>query len=797
MINLTFVTLYGSYYYGGVSSPFLPWLLTALLLGFFYLGERPVLVLGVFSVNIAGFYAAYAIRGSFPEYIPLSELTGVGIVSVVSATIYVSMMAIYYADVVTSQSLLVREAERHRATAARMRRAMEDAERANGAKSIFLAKMSHQLRTPLNAVIGYSEILLEDAELKRDSAQIEDLRRINAAGKHLLSLVTSVLDLSKIEADKTELVVEPFDVASFIDDVVATSRSLVVANHNEFVIERSPDLGIMISDATKLRQSVLNLLSNAGKFTKDGRVTLNVARERGTTGDWIRICIEDNGIGITADNVQKLFKDFNQAEASTVDQVWRHRVRIGAQPKSLPHDGRSDHGRKHLWPGITVHHPCPRLYRGRGSVPAKARCSSASERRVLRMQDSAPVDAHARSDRRRRSRLARRRSRSILKAHGFETAVASPDDMFETLENLRRVDRALRHRRRGGGGRQPAGSAPLCPPRFDLRRHGQASRHAPGRRVHRQIQGRRAFSSRRSRIASGSARCGVSPTAVSSCLRHAEHATKEASRVKVEFLAKISHELRTPLNAIIGFSELMMRDKRGLANEQYRSYISDIHSSGRHLLDIINDILDFAKAEAGQLVLFESNVDVQQVAQGDRASAGPAGPRLRHRPSDPHTGRSADDLVRRAQAEADAAQPREQRGEVHAIRRRGRDIGASGTRTDTSLPCGTAVSASPNDDLDRVLEPFVQAETTLSRRQEGTGLGLALVKSMIEIHGGRLRLESTLGNGTSGGARVPRGTNFGGAGGRARRRAPAARTSVRGECRAPNLETIAEPIEPP
>lgn len=317
VINLTFVTLYGSYYYGGVSSPFLPWLLTALLLGFFYLGERPVLVLGVFGINIAGFYAAYMVRGSFPEYIPLSELTGVGIVSVVSATIYVSMMAIYYANVVTSQSVLLREAERHRATAARMRRAMEDSERANEAKSIFLAKMSHQLRTPLNAVIGYSEILLEDAELKRDSTQIEDLRRINAAGKHLLSLVTSVLDLSKIEADKTEIVVEPFDVASFIDDVVATSRSLVLANHNEFVIERSPDLGIMISDATKLRQSVLNLLSNAGKFTKDGRVTLNVSRERGTTGDWIRLCIEDNGIGITADNVQKLFKDFNQAEAST------------------------------------------------------------------------------------------------------------------------------------------------------------------------------------------------------------------------------------------------------------------------------------------------------------------------------------------------------------------------------------------------------------------------------------------------------------------------------------------------
>jgi signal transduction histidine kinase len=320
VINLTFVTLYGSYHYGGVSSPFLPWLLTALLLGFFYLGDRPVLILSVFCVNILGFYIAYAVTGEFPQHIPLSQLSGVGVVSVVSATIYVSMMAIYYANVVSSQSTLVREAERHRATAARMRKAMEEAERANEAKTIFLAKMSHQLRTPLNAVIGYSEILLEDAEFSQDKTQIDDLRRINAAGKHLLSLVTSVLDLSKIEADKTELVIEPFDVASFMDDVIATSRSLIVANKNEFIVERSSDLGIMISDATKLRQSVLNLLSNAAKFTEDGRVTLSVTREKRSSGDWIRISVDDTGIGIAPDNVQKLFRDFNQAEASTASK---------------------------------------------------------------------------------------------------------------------------------------------------------------------------------------------------------------------------------------------------------------------------------------------------------------------------------------------------------------------------------------------------------------------------------------------------------------------------------------------
>jgi signal transduction histidine kinase len=231
-------------------------------------------------------------------------------------------------------------------------------------------------------------------------------------------------------------------------------------------------------------------------------------------------------------------------------------------------------------------------------------------------------------------------------------------------------------------------------------------------------------------------------------IRHAEHATKEASRVKVEFLAKISHELRTPLNAIIGFSELMIRDKRGgLANEQFRTYIADIHSSGRHLLDIINDILDFAKAEAGQLVLFESNVDVQLVAQAIERLLGPrardAGIDLKIRiPADlPMIWCDERKLKQMLLNLVNNAVKFTPSGGIVEISARLDDEGYVVAVRDTGI--GIA-----EGDLSRVLEPFVQAETTLSRRQEGTGLGLALVKSMIEIHGGRLRLESTLGNGT-------------------------------------------------
>jgi signal transduction histidine kinase len=230
--------------------------------------------------------------------------------------------------------------------------------------------------------------------------------------------------------------------------------------------------------------------------------------------------------------------------------------------------------------------------------------------------------------------------------------------------------------------------------------------------------------------------------------KHAEDATKEASRIKVEFLAKISHELRTPLNAIIGFSELMMRDPRGLSNEQYRSYISDIHSSGRHLLDIINDILDFAKAEAGQLALFESNVDVRQVANAIERLLGPrardAGIDLKiDIPSElPLLWCDERKLKQMLLNLVNNAVKFTPSGGGVAVGAALRADGFVVTVRDSGIGIAEA-------DLGRVLQPFVQAETTLNRRQEGTGLGLALVKSMIEIHGGTLRLESTVGNGTA------------------------------------------------
>lgn len=315
---LSFASLFGSFHYGGVSSPLFPWLLIALLLGFFYLGDRPWLVLGLFTFNVGAFVAAYMINGGFAERVPASHLAMLGWVSILSATVYMSWMCLYYVSTIALRSDLEKEAERHRTTAVRLRQAKEQAERANLSRSIFLAKMSHEFRTPLNAVIGYSELLLEHGQdTDADEQKLSDLKRINTAGQHLLALVTDVLDLSRIEANSMNLSISTFALDQLIDDVAATSRPLMDKNENQLVIRAVGELKTVTTDQTKLRQVLLNLLSNAAKFTEKGAVTLTVRRDARPGGDWIEAKVDDTGIGMADKDLSKLFQDFAQVNAST------------------------------------------------------------------------------------------------------------------------------------------------------------------------------------------------------------------------------------------------------------------------------------------------------------------------------------------------------------------------------------------------------------------------------------------------------------------------------------------------
>ncbi len=184
-------------------------------------------------------------------------------------------------------------------------------------KSEFLANMSHELRTPLNAIIGYSEMLQEDAADLGAEQFTDDLKRINAAGKHLLELINAVLDLSKIEAGKMDLYLETFDVAGLVRDIAAVIQPLAAKNANRLDV-RCPDaVGTMRADLTKVRQALFNLLSNACKFTDRGAISLAVAREAIDHQDWMVFSVTDTGIGMTSEQLAKLFEAFTQADAAT------------------------------------------------------------------------------------------------------------------------------------------------------------------------------------------------------------------------------------------------------------------------------------------------------------------------------------------------------------------------------------------------------------------------------------------------------------------------------------------------
>jgi two-component system, sensor histidine kinase and response regulator len=226
-------------------------------------------------------------------------------------------LAEYTSDIEAAHKTERQNAEQLATLVDQLRVTQREAEAATRAKSDFLASMSHELRTPLNAIILYSELLQEEAEDHGQKGSITDLQKIQSAGKQLLGLINGILDLSKIEAGKMGLSLETFDVRPMLDELVDTVGALVERNNNVFTVTCSGDVGAMTADLMKTRQILLNLLSNAGKFTRDGAVTLEVLSRVDSEKALIEFVVTDTGVGMTREQTEKIFEPFTQADVTT------------------------------------------------------------------------------------------------------------------------------------------------------------------------------------------------------------------------------------------------------------------------------------------------------------------------------------------------------------------------------------------------------------------------------------------------------------------------------------------------
>lgn len=286
------------------------------------------------TVAVAGMhYTGMAAAVYFPVHGSLAPAEGVSsdilAVAIASASFVILFLALLAAMI--DQTL----ANRAQAEALRLRhmnekleamvaertiellKAKHTAERASHAKTDFLASMSHELRTPLNAVIGYSELLIEESEARGQKDGLGDLEIIRSSGKHILALINDILDLAKIEAGKMEIAVDRARLSELIDDSLAVCSRQITQNGNTLQIELDSSVTYIDTDITKLRQAIINLLSNAGKFTRNGEVELTTRGYRHQDADWIEIAVRDTGIGIAPEYQSAVFEDFHRGDSNT------------------------------------------------------------------------------------------------------------------------------------------------------------------------------------------------------------------------------------------------------------------------------------------------------------------------------------------------------------------------------------------------------------------------------------------------------------------------------------------------
>jgi signal transduction histidine kinase/DNA-binding LacI/PurR family transcriptional regulator len=278
--------------------------------------DRPFSML-VMPLFTSGDLLGFLVLETVSPRLTLFEILAEQISSALNAAILVQKVQDQTNDFAITNRQLEWEIIQRKMAQEELTAAKDAAENANRSKSVFLASMSHELRTPLNSIVGYSEMLAEDAKEKHDDQLASDLEKIRGAGTHLRAIVNDILDLSKIEAGKMSLYLEDFDVSLVMREVSETLRPQLYGSAISLACTCPDTTGSMHADITKVRQIILNILSNAVKFTKDGQIGFFAARISKDGKDWVRFTVRDTGIGMTAEQVRHVFETFTQAEAST------------------------------------------------------------------------------------------------------------------------------------------------------------------------------------------------------------------------------------------------------------------------------------------------------------------------------------------------------------------------------------------------------------------------------------------------------------------------------------------------
>ncbi len=666
-------------------------------------------------------------------------------------------------------------------------------------KTEFLAHMSHELRTPLNAVIGFSEVLEDQLFGELNERQADYVRDISTSGRHLLALINDMLDLAKVEAGRMELGLSAFNVIEIIDSAVTLVRERAAAHDISLDVEAADDLGDVAGDERKLRQVLSNLLSNAVKFTPDGgRITVTAR----SLGDEVEVAVSDTGIGIPADELERVFEEFEQASTGA-GHIEGTGLGLALARRFVElHGGR-------LWAesvvgeGSTFTLRLPREPRAAEPQPSPDVAPTPVETvPTVEPDDDTPAILADPSTAIGRYRLARVCATTFVGAGiaGLLSVVLT--GRFEQFQAGRVALVSVVALGLGGAmaliARRAqlwliyvflaAGnvlitlvvhfSGPYAPrsvlvyvwlavlvygffPRWVGVIHslligvGYAVVLANQHALPALLSGR--FATWFVVVGTATAVGNFVNWLVTSVRRLAvaEYESRReaqttrllleiASRHKTEFLANMSHELRTPLNAVIGFSEVLEDELFGPLNERQRGYVSDILASGRHLLALINDILDLAKVEAGHMDLTVGTVAIDEVlSQGltmvrERATSNGVSLEL---DVDPSAGQIDADERKVRQVVfnllTNAVKFTPSGGTVRTSARR------NGSEIEIAVE-DTGIGIDPTK-IDRIFEEFEQA----SIHHEGTGLGLALAKRFVELHGGRMWVESEPGRGST------------------------------------------------